>query len=171
MSVFSKTACDFRKGYGIQMMLFRQKRKYIIVLLLCTFCIAFFAGCSNSADDPLNNDTVDTTENTAESPAPENTPEPVVLTEQELAQWTDYVNSRENNAFLLSYYDEPSTIDLNELFYTGCGLDMENLAAICNEYERQQEEKRQKELQAKKEREERERKLKENNPDEEESEE
>ena len=128
MSVFSKTACDFRKGYGIQMMLFRQKRKYIIVLLLCTFCIAVFAGCSNSADDPLNNDTVDTTENTAESPAPENTPEPVVLTEQELAQWTDYVNSRENNAFLLSYYDEPSTIDLNELFYTGCGLDMENLS-------------------------------------------
>ena len=36
------------------------------------------------------------------------------LTEQELAQWTDYVNSRENNAFLLSYYDEPKQIDYLE---------------------------------------------------------
>lgn len=67
-------------------------------------------------------------EDPAESPAPENNAEPVVLTEQELAQWTDYVNSRENNAFLLSFYDEPSQINLNELFYTGCGLEMENLS-------------------------------------------
>lgn len=125
--------CDDKKGYDAQMMLFRGRKNYVIMLLLlCAFCIAVFAGCSNEADKPLNNNTVDTTENPmedpAESPAPENNAEPVVLTEQELAQWTDYVNSRENNAFLLSFYDEPSQINLNELFYTGCGLEMENLS-------------------------------------------
>ena len=121
--------CDDKKGYDAV----QGKKNYVIILLLlCAFCIAVFAGCSNEADKPLNNNTVDTTENPmedpAESPAPENNAEPVVLTEQELAQWTDYVNSRENNAFLLSFYDEPSQINLNELFYTGCGLEMENLS-------------------------------------------
>ena len=53
--------------------------------------------------------------------------EEIALTNQELNQWTDYVNSQENNAFLLSYYDEPNQIDLHELFYTGCGFDMEKL--------------------------------------------
>lgn len=90
------------------------KKKSISVLLLCAFCAAVLSGCGTRTAETQKNNTAETAET-------------VALTEQELAQWTNYVNSRENNAFLLSYYDEPKQIDLDELFYTGCGLDMEEL--------------------------------------------
>lgn len=92
-------------------------------MLLCAFCATVLLGCNSRAVETQNDNTADTTETSAS----EAVAETVALTEQELAQWTDYVNSRENNAFLLTYYDEPKQIDLNELFYTGCGLDMEEL--------------------------------------------
>lgn len=105
------------------MIIGKQKKKSITTLLLSAFCATVFWGCGSRVVEIQNDNTADTTEtSTSEAVA-----ETVALTEQELAQWTDYVNSRENNAFLLSYYDEPKQIDLNELFYTGCGLDMEEL--------------------------------------------
>lgn len=114
----------------------RQKKKKISRLLLCGFCAVVLLGCDSKTVETQNNNIVDTTEEsttqnfngeefTVEEIREEET---VVLTEQELAQWTEYVNSRENNAFLLSYYNEPKQIDLNELFYTGCGLDLEELS-------------------------------------------
>ena len=105
----------------LKMIIYRQKKKGISVWMICVFCVAVLWGCGSRI--------VETSE-TAEIPetlASEAVAETVDLTEQELAQWTNYVNSRENNAFLLSHYDEPKQIDLNELFYTGCGLDMEEL--------------------------------------------
>lgn len=105
------------------MIICRQKKKSISILLLCAFCTTVLLGCGSRAVETQNDNTADTTETSASKAVVEN----VALTEQELARWTDYVNSRENNAFLLSYYDEPKQIDLNELFYTGCGLDMEEL--------------------------------------------
>ena len=123
----------------------RQKKKSITTWFLCAFCMVVLLGCggisvdtqSDNATDKIeiqDNNTTDKVEiqdenttDTTEMSDSEVVAETVDLTEQELAQWTDYVNSRENNAFLLSYYDEPKQIDLNELFYTGCGLDMEVL--------------------------------------------
>ena len=102
----------------------RQKKKSISTWLFCAFCAVILWGCGNTAVETQNRDIAETTE----IPASEATAETVDLTEQELAQWTDYVNNRDNNAFLLSYYDEPKQIDLNELFYDGCGLDMEELS-------------------------------------------
>ena len=122
-----------------------QKKKSITTWFLCAFCTVVLLGCggisvdtqSDNATDKIeiqDNNTTDKVEiqdeNTTditEMSDSEVVAETVDLTEQELTQWTDYVNSRENNAFLLSYYDEPKQIDLNELFYTGCGLDMEVL--------------------------------------------
>ena len=92
-------------------------------MLLCAFCTTVLWGGGSRAVETQNDNIADTTETSASEGVVEN----VVLTEQELARWTDYVNSRENNAFLLSYYDEPKQIDLNELFYSGCELDMEEL--------------------------------------------
>ncbi len=98
--------------------------KKISILLVCTLCITVLFGCGNKAVEiQIQNDT----EANEEETVSEEVAETVVLTEQELERWTDYVNSLENNAFLLSYYDEPKQIDLNELFYTGCGLDMKEL--------------------------------------------
>lgn len=105
------------------MIIRRQKKKSISTLLFCVFCTTVLFGCGSRAVETQNDNTADE----AETFASEAVAETVALTEQELEQWTDYVNSRENNAFLLTYYEEPKQIDLNELFYTGCGLDMEEL--------------------------------------------
>lgn len=106
-------------------------KKSISIWLFCAICAAVLWGCGSKSVEIQNDNVADTTETfvseTATETAEETEAETVALTEQELAQWTDYVNSRENNAFLLSYYDEPKQIDLNELFYTGCGLDMEEM--------------------------------------------
>ena len=122
----------------LKMIICRQKKKSISIWLLCVFCITVLGGCGTRTVETQNDNIAETTETTEtietsetakteETPASEAVAETVALTEQELEQWTKYVNSRENNAFLLSYYDEPKQIDLNELFYTGCGLDMEEL--------------------------------------------
>lgn len=46
------------------------------------------------------------------------------LTEEELQAFTDYINGdgRCNYGFLLSVYDTPADIDLNEVFYSGAGI-------------------------------------------------
>ena len=113
----------------LKMIICRQKKKSISIWLLCVFCITVLGGCGTRTVETQNDNIAETTETveTAEASDSEAVAETVALTEQELEQWTNYVNSRENNAFLLSYYDEPKQIDLNELFYTGCGLDMEEL--------------------------------------------
>ena len=119
----------------LKMIICRQKKNSISIWLLCAFCATVLWGCGNRTVETQNEnivetaETVETTEiaETTEASDSEAVAETVALTEQELEQWTKYVNSRENNAFLLSYYDEPKQIDLNELFYTGCGLDMEEL--------------------------------------------
>ena len=122
------------KGYDIKMIICRQKKKSISIWVLCVFCAVVLWGCDSSVVEIEKDNIIDAVEiqkdnvtGTAEMFDSKVVAETVDLTEEELAQWTDYVNSRENNAFLLSYYDEPKQIDLNELFYTGCGLDMEVL--------------------------------------------
>lgn len=49
------------------------------------------------------------------------------LTEEELQQFSDYVNQNENYGFLLSVYDTPTDIVLDELFYSGAGMDTERV--------------------------------------------
>lgn len=49
------------------------------------------------------------------------------LTEEELQQFSDYVNQNENYGFLLSVYDTPADIVLDELFYSGAGMDTERV--------------------------------------------
>ena len=123
----------------------RQEKKRIGALLLGAFCTAVLLGCGSTEPEAQPDSTAGETASSApgaassasestaaskdETPSPSGAlaAETVAMTEQELAQWTEYVNSRENNAFLLSYYDKPEQIDLNELFYTGCGLDMEDM--------------------------------------------
>ena len=107
-------------------------KKSISLWLLCAFCAFVLLGCGSSTVEIKNENTEETaaiteitetadimeTEEITETDTSGFVEETVVLTKQELEQWTDYVNSRENNAFLLSYYDEPKQMDLNELFYT-----------------------------------------------------
>lgn len=60
------------------------------------------------------------------------------LTEEELQQFADYVNQNENYGFLMSVYDTPADIVLDELFYSGAGMatervDDEEIAAYLEE--------------------------------------
>lgn len=94
------------------------KKKCLSLILLCILCSAILLGCGIK----------ETTQHEKEQPGTDAETETKILTDQELAQWTAYVNARENNGFLLSFYDRPQQIDLGELFYSGCGLDQEELS-------------------------------------------
>jgi hypothetical protein len=56
------------------------------------------------------------------APSPSASNEKTPLTAESLAYWTDYFAQQENNGFLLSSYDEPEDIDLQQLFYAGAGI-------------------------------------------------
>lgn len=49
------------------------------------------------------------------------------LTSEELEQFTDFVNRKENNGFLTVPFAGPEELDLNEVFYNGAGMEEEPL--------------------------------------------
>lgn len=51
------------------------------------------------------------------------------LTKEELQLFTSFVNSNENYGFLLSEYDSPNQVDLNQVLYSGAGMETESLSA------------------------------------------
>lgn len=53
---------------------------------------------------------------------PETAPERRDLTADEISQFTDFVNSQENNGFLQSSYTTITGADLDQIFYNGAGL-------------------------------------------------
>lgn len=69
--------------------------------------------------------TAEATDGTEENGAAEADGAKRSLTEEELQQFTDYVNQNENYGFLLSVYDTPADIVLDELFYSGAGMTTE----------------------------------------------
>lgn len=54
--------------------------------------------------------------------------EKIPLERRELQEWSHYINRMDKNGFLLSYYDMPTEVDLNELFYSGCGVNQKELS-------------------------------------------
>lgn len=56
------------------------------------------------------------------SPSPSAAAVKTDLTQQELSNFTAYLNDQSNYGFLLSTYTKPAEIDLNEVLYTGAGL-------------------------------------------------
>lgn len=50
------------------------------------------------------------------------------LSAEELREFTDWVNQKENNGFLLSEYTKPEEVNLNEVFYNGAGIEEEPLS-------------------------------------------
>lgn len=92
-------------------------------MLLVFLLVLPLIGCSDkTAQTPIDSSNAQPDMGSADT-------QTATLTAQELAQWTDYVNSRENNGFLLSSYVRPQQIDMGELFYSGCGLEQDELSA------------------------------------------
>lgn len=94
------------------------KKRQIYTLLLCALTIAVLTGCGKK----------ETADKTSKTSSTDSETQSKALTKEELEQWTKYVNNNENNGFLLSFYDRPEQIDLEELFYSGCGLEQEELS-------------------------------------------
>lgn len=72
-------------------------------------------------------DTEENTEGTTENTEAKEGGTERGLTEEELQQFSDYVSQNENYGFLLSVYDTPADIVLDELFYSGAGMDTERV--------------------------------------------
>lgn len=54
---------------------------------------------------------------------------PDKLTQEDMAFFTDFMNSTENNGFLQSEYDTPTDAVLEEVFYNGAGVSTHSLTA------------------------------------------
>lgn len=54
---------------------------------------------------------------------------PDELTQEDMAFFTDFMNSTENNGFLQSEYDTPTDAVLEEVFYNGAGVSTHSLTA------------------------------------------
>lgn len=84
-----------------------MKRKIVSVILLISL---LFGGCGSSVR-------VVETESVSEG-APERE-----LSQEELQEFTDFVNQAENNGFLLSQYGRPEEVDLGAVLYNGAGME------------------------------------------------
>lgn len=110
-----------------------RKRYVKIVAMGILFCLMFGA-CGIGASGEAAEDNADYTTNTekqaegtAENAAVKKDGAERSLTKEELQRFTDYVNQNENYGFLMSVYDTPADIVLDELFYSGAGMDTERV--------------------------------------------
>ena len=82
------------------------------------------AGETDALQEPSNGDLGDT-DGTGEEGfdvQDENLTAPVVLSDEELQFFTEYIQKDENYGFLLSSYDSPEYVNLEEVFYCGAGI-------------------------------------------------
>lgn len=117
-----------------------RKRNVKIAAMGMIFCMIFDAcGIGTSGEAAEDNEdyttdiekqgegTAENTEDTAENAEAKEGGTERSLTEEELQQFSDYVSQNENYGFLLSVYDTPADIVLDELFYSGAGMDTERV--------------------------------------------
>lgn len=117
-----------------------RKRYVKIAAMGMIFCLTFGAcgiGASGEAAEDNTDyttdagkreeDTEENTEGTTENTEAKEGGTERGLTEEELQQFSDYVSQNENYGFLLSVYDTPADIVLDELFYSGAGMDTERV--------------------------------------------
>lgn len=117
-----------------------RKRNVKIAAMGMIFCMTFDAcGIGPSGEAAEDNadyttdagkqeeDTEENTEGTTENTEAKEGGTERGLTEEELQQFSDYVSQNENYGFLLSVYDTPADVVLDELFYSGAGMDTERV--------------------------------------------
>lgn len=113
-----------------------MKRKYVIAILMAGMLGVMLGACGDNSG--MTGETMEGTQNgEAEGGSGEsdtagneagsgenanNNKDARSLTEEELQAFTDYINEGDNYGFLLSVYDTPADIDLNQVFYNGAGI-------------------------------------------------
>ncbi len=107
-------------------------------LLAVLLCVIFICGCGREEEAPVStaedNFIAGQTESeeqpvtipdaSSEIATETETPsaKPAELSAAECQFFTDFIQKTENYGFLLSDYDEPQDVDLNQVFYTGAGI-------------------------------------------------
>lgn len=108
------------------------------------FCILSGTGCSGE-EIPFRGHTPEDRDPSQENSYPQDTdqetdvsPDAVqgrALSVRELEQWTDFVNRKENNGFLLCHYEKVREMDPNEVLYNGAGMETAPLPEEIAAYE------------------------------------
>lgn len=102
-----------------------MRTKWMVLIGICVLCLC--GGCGQEYDQTAEDaeewdeweeedeeDEEDEEEDEAESDRS--------LTEEELEEYTEWIQDSANYGFLLSDWDDPTQIDLYEVFYTGAGI-------------------------------------------------
>lgn len=102
-----------------------MRKKWMVLTGICVLCLC--GGCGKeSAEDVEASDEEDMlqeSEEFSEMDEEEEDPESDrSLTEEELAEYTEWIQDSANYGFLLSDWDDPTQIDLYQVFYSGAGI-------------------------------------------------
>ncbi len=115
---FAKEVCRnnyFRKAWYIVM----KKRLLSLSAILCMFLLC---GCTTAEAPKDENLNVNDGQPSA-AHSEETTPaEPVELSDDEIQFFTDFIRQDDNYGFLLSEYDAPKDVNLEEVLYNGAGF-------------------------------------------------
>lgn len=135
-----------RKWYDfIVRRLWRSDRQMKKRIILCLFCLLFASGCGKDtpAAEEAEMDLTSAEESLEEHPAfaAADSPEefepdsgdseasyPRELSAKELQEFTIWINGNDHYGFLLSEYDKPEDVDLEQVFYNGAGFASESLS-------------------------------------------
>lgn len=84
---------------------------------------------TTSVKATVETDTLETDKPETEIETESNTLAERQLTEEEVQFFEDYVNRADNYGFLLSMYDSPAQVDLEQVFYSGAGMEQAPMSA------------------------------------------
>lgn len=124
-----------------------RNRKYMI-MLITAMSLAAMVGCSGTIkkDETEKNNTGIETENSNNDVTPTKGIKDSItvpngkmndISQEEMATFTEYFAKTENNGFLCSTYDSKEKINLDELFYNGAGIQLEDTDDIKEAYKTQ----------------------------------
>lgn len=98
-----------------------MRTKWMVLIGICVLCL-----CGGCGQEPAAaSDEADALQESEESLVTDEEDEAESdrsLTEEELAEYTEWIQDSSNYGFLLSDWDDPTQIDLYEVFYTGAGI-------------------------------------------------
>lgn len=104
-----------------------MRTKWMVFIGICVLYLC--GGCgqesAQTAEDAAVSDEADALQESEESLVTDEEDEAEndrSLTEEELAEYTEWIQESSNYGFLLSDWDDPTQIDLYEVFYTGAGI-------------------------------------------------
>ncbi len=93
-----------------------------LIFLSTVLCMALLCGCMTTKAPEGGNSNVSEEQPSAADSEETAAAEPVELSDDEMQFFTDFIRQYDNYGFLLSEYDAPKDVNLEEVLYTGAGF-------------------------------------------------